>query len=444
MNAVSADDFSLDLLAVQEHPPGRLPRVVGYATAGLFAVLLAWAGFGRLDIIASAEGRLVPRNYSRVVQPAEAGVVREVLVRDGDAVAAGQVLMRMDATTAQADMGVLKSDAALRELSLRRIDAELQNRAFLVRGDDAPELAVQVLAQYRARRQGLQAATAQEQASLERAQHELAAARQHLAKLQATVPLYQQSAQSYDKLVKQGFVSELGASEKLRERIEKEQELSAQAASVAALAAAVEQSRKKLAQIRSEYETQLLSERVELVAQQQRSTGELQKQAYRSGLLELKASEDGVVNDMATYRPGMVVQPGAVLMNLVPRGEPLFAEVAVRNEDVGFIAAGQSVKLKLQAYPFQKYGMVTGTVELVGADASATDAQQALAEGRPPRSYRALVRLNAQALESPAGETLKLTPGMAVQAEIHQGRRTVLEYLLSPVQKVANEAGRER
>jgi HlyD family secretion protein len=172
--------------------------------------------------------------------------------------------------------------------------------------------------------------------------------------------------------------------------------------------------------------------------------GELRKQVYKSGQLELRASEDGVVKDMATYTPGAVVQPGAVLMNIVPNNEPLFAEVAIRNEDVGFVAPGQSVKVKLQAYPFQKYGMLEGKVEVVGADSSANDPQKAAAQGQSPQSYKALVRLESQQFKSPDGEALKMAPGMVVQAEIKQGRRTVLEYLLSPVQKVAQEAARER
>ena len=437
-------DFTPDLLTIQEQPPARLPRTVGYVTVGLFGLLLAWATFGKLDIIAGAEGRLVPRNYSRVLQPAEAGIVREVLVRDGQEVQAGQLLLRMDATTASADMGTLKADAALKALSLRRIDAELRGQPLLVEARDPPQLASQVLAQYRARRQSYLDALAQEQATLARAQHDLVAARQQLAKLQATVPLYQQTAQSYEKLVKEGFVSELGANDKLREKIEKEQELKSQESNLGALAAAVEQSRQKLAQIKSGYESQLLNERVELQSQQQRTQGELQKQVYKSGLLELRAREDGIVKDMATYNPGAVVQPGAVLLNLVPRNEALFAEVAIRNEDVGFVAPGQRVKVKLQAYPFQKYGMLEGTVELISADSSANDPQKATALGQNPQSYKARVLLASQELKASNGEVLKLSPGMVVQAEIHQGRRTVLEYLLSPVQKVAQEAGRER
>jgi HlyD family secretion protein len=442
--ATEAADFTPDLLTIQEQPPSRLPRTVGYVTVGLFGLLLVWATVGKLDIIAGAEGRLVPRNYSRVLQPAEAGIVREVLVRDGEEVKAGQVLMRMDATTASADMGTLKADAALKALGLRRIDAELRGQPLLIDVRDPPELAVQVLAQYRARRQSYLDALAQEQATLERAQHDLMAARQQLAKLQATVPLYQQSANSYEKLVKEGFVSELGANDKLRERIEKEQELKTQEANLGSMTSAVEQSRKKLAQIKSGYESQLLNERVELQSQQQRTDGELQKQVYKSGLLALMATEAGTVKDMATYSPGAVVQPGAALLNLVPKNEPLYAEVAIHNEDVGFVAPGQSVKVKLQAYPFQKYGMLEGTVELISADSSANDPQKATAMGQSPQSYKALVKLASQELRASNGEVLKLTPGMVVQAEIHQGQRTVLEYLLSPVQKVAQEAGRER
>lgn len=442
--ATETADFTPDLLTIQEQPPSRLPRTVGYVTVGLFGVLLAWAAFGKLDIIAGAEGRLVPRNYSRVLQPAEAGIVREVLVRDGEEVKAGQVLMRMDATTASADMGTLKADAALKVLSLRRIDAELRGQSLVVDARDPPEVAAQVLAQYRARRQSYLDALAQEQATLDRAQHDLIAARQQLAKLQATVPLYQQSATSYEKLVKEGFVSELGANDKIRERIEKEQELKTQEANMGSMTSAVEQSRKKLAQTKSSYESQLLNERVELQNQQQRTDGELQKQVYKSGLLALKATEDGTVKDMATYSPGAVVQPGAALLNLVPKNEPLYAEVAIRNEDVGFVAPGQRVKIKLQAYPFQKYGMLEGAVELISADSSANDPQKATALGQSPQSYKALVKLANQELRASNGEVLRLSPGMVVLAEIHQGQRTVLEYLLSPVQKVAQEAGRER
>ena len=208
------------------------------------------------------------------------------------------------------------------------------------------------------------------------------------------MPLVQQSAASYERLVREGFVSELGANDKRREHIEKEHELRNQESAAAALASAVEQSRRKLAQIQSGYQSQLHAERLELQGQQQRTEGELRKQVFRSGLLELRAPEDGTVKDLATYTPGTVVQPGAVLLGIVPAREPLHAEVSVRNEDVGFVATGQAVKVKLMAYPFQKYGLVQGTVEHVGADAQAADSQRAEERFPPDRWTKRLgVRL---------------------------------------------------
>ena len=165
---------------------------------------------------------------------------------------------------------------------------------------------------------------------------------------------------------------------------------------------------------------------------------------HKANLLELRAPQAGIIKDLATHTVGTVVQPGTVLMSLVPHDEPLQAEVFVRNEDVGFVYADQKARIKLSAYPFQKYGMIEGTVVHLGADA----ADPASDKSRDPRAapqsnYKALVRLERQSLEI-EGETLKLAAGMQVIAEIHQGRRTVMEYLLSPVRKAFHEAGRER
>ncbi len=450
-----AADFAPSLLAIQEEPPARLPRVVLYVVGLLFAILLGWAVWGQVDIVASAEGRLVPKTFTKIVQPAEGGIVREILVHEGQAVAEGQVLLRMDATQAGADLATLQHEAATKALTLRRIDAELQGvhqaGARLDRQPQDPSaLYAQVASQYQAHVQAYRDALAQERTSLLRAQHELQGAQQTWDKLQATVPLYQQTAQSYDKLVKEGFVSEQGANDKLREKIEKEQELKAQTSAVAALQAALAQSNAKLAQITSSYQSQLMNERADTQAQAQKAAGELAKQSFKSALLELRAPQAGLVKDLGPTTVGSVVQPGAVLAAIVPQAEALVAEVSVKNEDVGFVQSGQVARVKLSAYPFQKYGLIDGTVSHVGADSNAEAAKQGQAQNpqQPQQNYKAFVTLSAQSLQAPSAsgqaQALKLTAGMAVVAEIHQGRRSVMEYLLAPVQKVGQEAARER
>jgi HlyD family secretion protein len=437
-------DFAPDLLAIQERPPSRMPRALSITVVVLVGLLLLWATLFKLDIIASAEGRLVPLTFTKVVQPAEAGVVSEILVEDGQVVKEGQLLMRLDARLSQADTAALAKDVSLRKLTLRRIDAEMSDRPLTMASGDPAELFAQVDGQYRARRQAYLDSLSQETEALNKAKADLAAAQQVLAKLTETLPSYRQSADAYRKLVKEGFVGELAANEKTREATEKEQDLKAQAANVASLNASIAQSERRLASIRSQYRSQLENERIDTVAQLNRSGQELEKSNVKAGQLEIRATTAGVVKDLATTTRGAVVAAGALLMNIVPQGEPMQAEVLLKNEDVGFVMKGQAVKVKVAAYPFQKYGMLDGSVAMVSADAM--DPKQQQSQGQQPTlTYRAIIRIDSTVLVSArTGERLALNPGMLVTAEINQGQRSVMEYLLSPVQKTAQEAARER
>jgi HlyD family secretion protein len=441
-------DFAPGLLAIQETPPRRLPVAVLWLVVSLLGTLAVWAYFGRLDIIASAEGRLVPETYVKIVQPSDGGIVTEILVREGEAVRAGQVVLRMDPKIVQADVAAIANELVSKKLQLRRANAELAGTGISRVAKDQAELFAQVQAQYRARRQAYQDALDYERENLKRGRQELAAAEQLLHKLEQTVPIYERTADSYRRLARENFLSAMAADEKLREKIEKEQELKSQAAVVEGLRAAIGSSGKKIAQIRSGYESQLQNERLDLAAQIHKLEQEQAKVLHKSSLLQLRAPQSGIVKDLATHTVGSVVQPGTVLMTLVPQGEPLQAEIYVRNEDVGFLHVGQAAKVKVVSYPFQKYGLLEGTVTHISADAAELGAADAAANvGRGMAGgalkYKALVKLSRQTLQF-EGTDLTLNPGMQVAAEIHQGQRTVLEYLLSPLQKAAREAARER
>lgn len=278
---------------------------------------------------------------------------------------------------------------------------------------------------------------------MNKARADVCASEQVLSKLTQTLPSYKQSAEAFRKPVAEGFVGDLAANEKNRELVEKEQDLKTQVASVQSLNTAIAQSEKRILSLRSQYRSQLENERINTLAQLNKSGQELEKSNVKAGQLEIRAPNSGVVKDMATTTRGSVVAAGALLMNMVPKEEPLQAEMLLKNEDVGFITLGQPVKLKVAAYPFQKYGLLDGKVSLVSADSADPKLQQ---QGQPlTLTYRAIVKLDSTSLKSAAtGERLTLNPGMLVTAEIHQGRRSVLEYLLSPVKKVTQEAARER
>ena len=439
-------DFAPTILKSQLEPPSPLPRFVLYTLLVLFGIMLAWALVGRLDIVAVAQGKLVPQSYLKVVQPAESGIVREILVKEGDEVAQGQILMRMDAQLSAADGRALSNEVALRRLQVRRIDAELGGGTMTRNPQDTPELFGQVEAQHRARREAHRDVLDAERALLAKAQEDLKAAVELEAKLGRTAPIYEEQERAWALLAREGFAGRLMVLERQKSRIENEQDLRMQEHTVASLKAAITQSEKRIAQITSNYRQQLQNERLEAEAQLHKLTQDWDKQQHRTALLDLRAPQAGIVKDLATHTAGTVVSPGTVLLTLVPHDEPLLAEVWVSNVDSGFIEVDQKVKIKLDAYPFQKYGMLDGIVRHVTYDAT-DKASDVAPERKPSRAlvtyYRALVALNAAQLEA-QGLRYKLTPGMQVAAEVHLGSRPVIEYLLSPIQKTLHEAGRER
>lgn len=436
------------LREIESTPPARALAALLWALIALGGVLLAWALIAQLDIVATAPGRLVPVSQVKLVQSAEPGIVREILVRDGERVAAGQLMLRLDATIAAADAAAVAGELMLRRITVRAIDADLAGRQLLPVQGDAASVFGQVQAQFGARRQALLDALAQEEQAGARARSDLLAARQLRDKLSTTLPVLQQSADSHARLQKEGFVGELLAAEKRRELLEREGDLKAQQATVEALAAAVAQSERRREQLRSGYRAELLRERVDAAATVQRLEQESQKSGLRAQLMEIRAPHDGIVKDLGVHTQGAVVQAGSPLLQVVPTGDTLRAEVLLANEDIGFVEIDQPVKLKLAAYPFQKYGMLEGRVVQISADAIA-QSEAARASGThpmaaPAQTYKAVIELAEQGLRLPSGRVLDVAPGMTVIAEIHQGRRTVMEYLLSPLQRVAMEAGRER
>ena len=443
-------EFAPEILRIQDSPPSPMPRLVLQVLVALFAVVLVGVTVGRLDIIAVSQGKLVPQSYLQIVQPADAGIVKEILVKDGDVVSAGQVLVRLDSALSEADLKQLEGDLRLKSLQLRRIDAELAGAGLERRAGDPPALFAQVQAQHRDRRQAYLDALAAEKAMFARAGHDLRAALETETKLKKTVPMYREQEEAFDKLNKDGFAGRLMFLDKQRERVEKEQDLKSQEYAIAGLKAAIEQSTQRIAQITSNYRQNLQNERVDAEGQHLKLQQEWEKQTHRHGLLELKSPQEAIVKDLATRSVGSVLAPGTVVMTLVPRNDEVQAEVWVTSLDAGFVGTGRPVKLKFSAYPFQKYGMVQGHVKHVSPDSSELPQAQNLEREKageehmpPPTGFRALVALDRPYLELD-GVKYPVTPGMQLTAEIHLGTRTVLEYLLSPVQKVAHEAGREK
>lgn len=437
-------EFSPKLLGVWRTPPSPLPRALLATLVVLLAGLIIGAFLGRLDIVVRAQGKLVPRTRLKIVQPFQGGRVVEIRVREGQPVRAGQALMRMDSSLSKVDTAELARQLALTKLQWRRVDAELADKPFEVLPDDSPDLLHQVQAQYQADRLAHRDALRRQQATIERARRELAGARQVRDKLQEMRSVYRKTEAAYVRLGKQGNVAQLDVLERRGERIKAERDLRQALQSIAGLEGTIAEARAKLASLRSEYRRKLVEQRVKLNDQAEQLAAKSRKQAYRNRLLVLKAPQDGIVKDIATHTVGYVVPSGTVLMTLVPAGEPLQARVSIDNRDIGFVRPGQMARLKLSAYPFQRFGAVAATVHVISPDALGTKRSAKGDPGATTRgAYWAVLDLDQQYLTHD-GERLQLRPGMAVTAEIKLGERSVMEYLLSPIERTLDYAAKER
>jgi hemolysin D len=199
----------------------------------------------------------------------------------------------------------------------------------------------------------------------------------------------------------------------------------------AALAAAEQQ----LAKARGEFSREVLDALTEAEANRRLRAEELAKASEKARLTTLKAPEDGVVQQMQIHTLGGVVKPADPLMVVVPKGGELIVEARVKNRDAGFVREGQAVEIKLEAYPFTRYGVAHGVVEHISRDA-VEDQKEGLV-------FPVMVRLT-QPWITIAGKRVMLTPGLAATAEIKTGDRRIISYLLSPLARRVEEAGRER
>lgn len=446
-----AHEFAPGLLAIEESPPRRLPRTVLYVVLALCGVTLLWMVFGKLDITATAEGRLVPKTYVQIVQPAHSGIVDEILVHEDEHVRAGQILMRMDPHDADADTAALKAELALDSLKLRRIDAELGGGALARRPDDPGNLYAEVDEQLRADRSAYGQARASARAALDRARRAYAAAQQVLAKLEAITPILKEQAAAYDGMGQAGYVPRVLMQEKDLKYLEKAQDLRAQQDTVRGRAAAVEEARARLAAVRARYRARLRAAWMATYRDDRKLKRAWANQLHADALLALRAPQAGVIQEVATHTVGTVVSPGTVLASLVPDHEPLVAVVRIRNRDIGFVYPHQKVRVKIGAYPFEKYGWIGGQVRTLSPDAArthgrgrmASDASPGSGPGGARASYRAVIALTHQSLRS-QNRDFRLVPGMEVSADIDEGRWSVLDYILSPVEKTLENSGSGR
>lgn len=437
-------EFLAAAVELTESPPSPAGRIVAWSIVGFFTLALVWSIFGKIDIHATLEGRIVPSGRVKVVEPLEPGTIRSIEVKEGQFVEEGTLLVELSATDSTVDRRRLAHDLALSHLEANRLRETLRAS----RGDlGADELSLAAPKDTEEEDLSLQyevllSTVAAHRASLASVDSEVEQKRAERLRVEASigertklVGVLSERANMYNTLVlnKTGSRANylLAAQAMFEERANLSNE-QGRLLEIDAGIAALEQRRRELI---AKFMSDAVSELAEVEKRIAAVEDEYLKATQRDDRNRLFAPARGVVRQIAVYTIGQVVTPGETLMTIVPADAELEVEAFLLNRDKGFVHAKQEAAIKVEAFPFTKYGTVPGDVVDVSNN-SVDDEKRGLV-------FPVRVAMQRDTIHAD-GEDMQLTPGMSVTVEVKTGRRRVIEYVLTPLLRYRDEAIRER
>lgn len=433
----AAIDFLPDADEIERRPLPRAARITMHLLLAAMLCFLVWSALSQVDLVVVARGRLVTPLPNIVVQPLETSIIQTIEARVGQVVRKGDRLATLDATFVKADESQLRGRLDSLNTQLASFEAELSRRL-----PPAAESATQdgeIQSRLSSERQATYASQLRRQnESIGKLRSALEAARRDERALALRVQGLQEMETMTDDLVTKKLAvksrlldarDRLMEAERARELARNRQvELGRELAAVEAEKASFE----------TGWRQKLLEEMLVVSRERDAVSDQLQKINRRSSLVVLTAPADAVVLDIAKLSAGSIVKEAEPFFTLVPIGDVLEAEVQVASQDVGYLKIGDPVRAKLDAFPFQKHGMLDGKLRTISQDAYRRDGSNASADAY----YSARVEFAGYALDNMPAHA-RLLPGMTVTTELVVGKRSVLSYLFWPLTKAMDESIRE-
>jgi hemolysin D len=430
--------FQPTVVAALDTPPARLARIVSIVVVLFVVVAALWSWHSRIDIVVSAHGEIVHTGKAKRVQAAETGVIRQIHVRDGQRVRAGEVLLELDDTASLADRDDLSSQRSRLLLSAQRLRAELGEAVTIGDGVDTSAALVErerqrLIANRRAfdeRLDRLDSDIGRAEAAVNVSQRESDALSLRIE--QRVIRLAEKREQVIKGLItRQEGVDAEYELESLRKELEvfEERTLREEIALTAAREASLAET--------SEHRSRLLAELADAENQIERLSQEQVKADERMLRQKIRSPVDGTVQELVVTTIGGVVEHGDPVMAIVPLEAGMQLDIRVANKDAGFVASGQPVRIKVNAFEFTRYGTLDGELQWVGGDA--------LVDEHEGMVYPARVVLAGTALPNRVDEhRAAVVPGMQATADIVIGERRLAEYFLAPLLRYRDESLRER
>jgi hemolysin D len=429
--------FQSDATIIEEAPVPISAHVALYVVLTLIVIAVLWAVFGTLDRIVVAQGKIATRTPMIVMQPYSTSRITQIHVKPGDHVRKGEVLISFDPAFAQADETSLEQKVRGLNSQVDRIQAELGGaKSFIAEANESPErrtqaqIFMQEMAQY-------SADLAQRESRAGAIQSQLKAGNNSVVGLRSQLEMARKITAVQERLMSEGAGASLDVIKAQSSQVDFETRLAnalGDAGKLMQQLAETEAERRSFFdKWRSDHNQQLVQARRDLTE----ANETLNKAHGMKDLTEMRSPVDAVVLEIADRSVGSVMREAETLVTLVPDVADLYVEANVPSRDVSYVKVGNSARIKLEAYPFQRYGTLDGNLDIISADSVPLkqDDQSQLV-------YRVQVRLIGGPREF-AAHNIRLRPGLVATVEITTGKRTIASYILDPILRMTDESLKE-
>jgi adhesin transport system membrane fusion protein len=424
---------------VADIEPGMASKVLFWGITIFFVVFLIWAAFAEIDRTVRGMGRVISSSELQVVSSLEGGILEDILVKPGDSVASGQPLLRLDPTETGASLGSTSATALALDMKVARLTAEVTGRAPQYPEPANAEAARQLEVErslYSSRQANLRSALSAGQAQLQRARQSVNEADAAVASRQSTLTRAQSELDAIRPLVENGIEPRMSLTRAEADASSARSDLAGARAMLGRAQAQVAEAGANLARIRQNWREQAASELAATQAEYEARASTLPALQERLQRTTLRAPIDGKVSRVLVTTRGSAVSPGEPLVELVAAEDSLLIEARVSPQDIGNVRIGQEAKVGITAYDQSVYGSLEGTVTTISADSI-----------QDPNSgdiyYLVRVTTQENALEGPGGQELAIGPGMIADISLLGDKRTVLQYILTPITRLSETAFRE-
>ena len=412
----------------------RGPQRIIVVSAIGFLLFLLWAAFAQVDEVTRGQGQVIPSSRVQVIQSAEPATIGAILVRPGQQVRRGQLLVRLDNPESAAALAQLQTENQMLEARATRLGQEGQGSAGACPPDQPgcqEEAALQ-----RVRASTLQSQMAALNAAVEQKRRELGEAQATVQSLSSSVQLAQRNVDMLEPLAARNIVPQTELLTARRELVDTQGRLAAARESVSRASAGIREAQAQASEAASRFRQEALNERSQIATRIAVNEQNARGAAGRAQRSAIRSPVDGVVNDVQVTTIGGFVNPGQKIMEVVPMGERLLIETRVRPNDIAFIRVGDRAMVKVTAYDFATYGGLEARVVQVAADSSYDE--------RTHEAYFTVIVETGRSYLLSGTRRLPITPGMMCDVEIVTGRKSILDYLLKPVLRAHSESLRER